>query len=136
MTIAAAARLDVRKLEQELAVAADRHVAIGLGGDPLAPEPAHPLEVVPAVVRVANRAGEQLGTARRDDDPTADLLHDLRGLAVVVRRHDHRPGDSEDAVQPTRDDVARKTGRKTDDVDEMLRQITTFVVGGLMAPDR
>ena len=65
--------------------------------------------------RIAAR--EQLRTVRRHDDAAADLLDDLRRLAVGVGRDDHRPADGEDAVQPARNDVAREPAREPDDVD-------------------
>src|SRR6478752_1410578 len=114
---AAAASSTRRKLAQQLTVAAEGHGAVGFSLDPLATALSHLDEVVLAVVRVANRAREQLGTPRRDDDTTTHPLDDLRRLALRVGRHNHRPCDGEDAVQPARDDVAGEPRREADDVD-------------------
>ena len=67
-------------------------------------------------MRVPDRARKKLRPAGRDDDPAADLLDDLRGLAFRIRRNDHRPGDGEDPVQPAGDDVARESRREADDM--------------------
>src|SRR5262249_8727500 len=114
---AIAASVLLRKLEQQLPVGADGDVAVALRGHPLPPEAAHAVEVVLAVVRVADRTCEQLRTARRHDDSAADLLHDLCGLALCIRGDDHGPRDGEDPVEPARHDVPREPGREPDDVN-------------------
>src|SRR5919197_2949396 len=68
---AAAASSTRRKLAQEVAVAAHGDVPVRLALDPFAPAPSHLGEVVLAVVHVADRTREELGTSRRHHDPTA-----------------------------------------------------------------
>src|SRR5712691_7603094 len=88
------------KLEQEVAVAAHGDGSVGLLLHPDAAAGAHRLEVVLAVVRVADRAGEQFRTTRRDDDPATRLLDHLRGLAFAIRGDDHGSRHREDPVEP------------------------------------
>src|SRR5262249_36130576 len=120
--IATAARVLLRKLEQQLAVAADGDIAIAFRGHPIATEPAHALEVVLAVVCVADPTCEQLGTARRHDDSASHFLDDLRRLTLRVRGDDHGSRDGEDPVEPARHDVPRQPGSEPDDVHVGGRQ--------------
>src|SRR5581483_5648837 len=83
---------------------------------------AHLLEIELAAVRAADRAREQLGPARRDDDPAADVEDDLGRLAVGVGRDDHGPTRGQDPVEPARDDVAGEALREADDVDARGRE--------------
>src|SRR6266511_3155952 len=86
------------KFEQEVAVAAHGDGAVRLPLHPLAAPGSHRLQVVPPVACIADRPCEQLRSSRRDDDSAVDALHDLRRLALRVRRHDHRPGNGENPV--------------------------------------
>ena len=73
-------------------------------------------------MRAADRVREQLRAPGLDDDPAADALDELRGLALGVRGADDRACDREDAVEPARDDVAREPAREPDDVDVRRRE--------------
>ena len=63
-----------------------------------------------------DRAGEQLGPARRNDETAAGRADETRRLAVLVGCDDDRARDREDSADAAPDDVARETARKTDDV--------------------
>src|SRR2546423_11888264 len=115
-------RSPVDELVEERAVAADGDALVGLGGDVLTPAATHLVEVELAVVRAADRGGDELRPAGRDDDAAADRLDELRGLALAVGGDDHRPADGEDAVEPARHDVAGETAREPDDVDVRRRE--------------
>ena len=73
-------------------------------------------------MRAADRVREHVRTPGLDDDPAADALDELRGLALGVRRADDRACDGEDAVEPARDDVAGEPAREPDDVDVRRRE--------------
>src|SRR4051794_12470844 len=119
---AAAASSARRKLGQQISIPPQSNRAVGFALDPFAPAPAHLGQVVLAVVGVPDRACEQLGAPRRYDHPAADLLDDLRRLAVGVGGDDHGPGDGEDAVEPARDDIPGETPGEADHVDVCGRQ--------------
>ncbi len=93
--------------------------------DVRAPARAHRLEVVAALVRVANHLGEQLGAAGRDDDAAADSLDHLGGLALRVGRDDDRPAGGHDPVQPARHDEAGEALGEPDEVQVVPRTATS-----------
>ena len=110
------------ELVQERAVAADRDVAVALRRDERPPALAHRLEVELAVVGAPDRAREQLRTTGRNDHPGIRVAHDVRRLARVLGRRDHRPPDREHAVEPARHDVAGEPLSEPDDVNVRGRE--------------
>ena len=80
------------------------------------------MEVELAVVRGADRLGEQLGSRGRHDHAAVDLAGDACGLALRVSDDDHRPADGEDAVHAARDDEAGEAAAEPDHVDVRRRQ--------------
>src|SRR4029077_13012484 len=108
MRLAAASALR-GKLEEQVAVAANCDGTVGFAFDPRTAARPHGVEVVLTVVRIPDRARKQLGTAWRHDYAAADLLDDLRGLALRIGGDDHRPRNGQHAVEPARDDVASET---------------------------
>src|SRR5438034_3749750 len=84
--------LRARKLAQQRSVAPDRHGAVRFLFDPRPPSRAHLGEVVLAIVHVADRTRQELGTSRRDDEPAADALDHLDGLALGLGGDDDWTG--------------------------------------------
>src|SRR5438874_5277166 len=72
-----------RDIEEQPPIALDRDRAIRVCDDVLASSPAHLVEVVLAVVRGANRLGDELGPVGRHDDAASDAADDTCGLALL-----------------------------------------------------
>ena len=53
---------------------------------------------------VADRAGDEHGAARRDDEAAADLAHDAHRLGSSSADDQHRPPGGQDPVEAARDD--------------------------------
>src|SRR5205814_6766322 len=85
-------------LLEQRAIPGERRLATRLPNDVVASAPAHGLEIVVTAVCRPDRSGQLLRVARRYDDAAADLPHELRGLALVLGRGDHRPARGEHAV--------------------------------------